>query len=209
MKRVYPESLDRVRDKLRRRGFTLIELLVAVTIIAIISAIGLAVFLDIQKGIRDARRKQDLRSIQSALEVYYQKNSRFPCTDPGGEGTWQKSSDADPWIRDLDCGATPVPFDSNYLSSLPKDPKNTTGFPWDANQYSYAYFSGDVSSIDGCPEGRAQYYILVTKLEKRDDPDRAALKPYYFCNGTDEIIGRAELIPGTDIEDLYFITSQD
>lgn len=196
-----------------RRGFTLIELLVSVTIIAIITAIGLVIYTEAQKGVRDSTRKQDLRSIQTALEVYFQKNSRFPCTDSGvfAEGTpveWQKSTDSDPWLKDLGCGTEAISFSD--ISFLPKDPKNS-GSPWNADQYAYAYFSGDVSSSSGrgCPKGKAQYYVLVTKLEKDNDPDRSAAKPYYFCDGQTELIGMPEIIPGKEIEQLFFITSQD
>lgn len=197
-----------------RRGFTLIELLVAVTIIAIITAIGLVIYTEVQKSVRDSTRKQDLRSYQTALEVYYQKNGRFPCTDTGvfTEGTpviWQKSTESDPWLKDLGCGTKVVSF-GDYISFLPKDPKNS-GLPWNADQYAYAYFSGDVFSFSnlGCPKGQAQYYILVTKLERSNDPDRSAAKPYYFCDGQTELIGLPDIIPGDDIERLFFITSQD
>lgn len=198
---------------MNKKGFTLIELLVAVVIIAILTTISLVVYAEVQKRARDVSRKQDLRSIQTALTLYYQKNGRFPCSDPGGSGSavWQKSG-GDFWLQDSGCGLTVAPFDTKYINSLPRDPKNTSGFPWNASEYTYAYWSGQIAlgpQTAGCPAGIAQYYILATKLENKNDSDRAAVKPYYFCNGTDEIIGRSELIPGDDIEDLYFITSQD
>lgn len=62
----------------RNRGFTLIELLVVIAIISVLSAIALVIYGEAQKGARDARRKQDLRSIQAALEIYYQKNYFYP-----------------------------------------------------------------------------------------------------------------------------------
>lgn len=50
-------------------GFTLVELLVVVTIIAILSVIGVAIFTNTQKSTRDARRKADIDAIASAYEV--------------------------------------------------------------------------------------------------------------------------------------------
>ncbi len=88
---------------LNKRGFTLIELLVVVSIIAILSIIAIVVYLEMGKGARDARRKQDLRSLAAALEIYYQKNnsvypgslgSLFPTyidivpNDPINTGVW-------------------------------------------------------------------------------------------------------------------------
>ena len=56
---------------MRKRGFTLIELLVAMSIIAFLGSVGLSMFTVSQKKARDARRRVDLREIQSAMEQYY------------------------------------------------------------------------------------------------------------------------------------------
>lgn len=61
-----------------RKGFTLIELLVVVSIIAILSAVGLATFTNAQRKARDARRQSDLKAIQNAAEQYYLQNSVYP-----------------------------------------------------------------------------------------------------------------------------------
>lgn len=76
------------------RGFTLIELLVVVTIIAIISSIGLLYYGDLQKKARDSARKTYIESVAKALEVNkgsesYQpleinQMSQFQSIDPGG-----------------------------------------------------------------------------------------------------------------------------
>ena len=62
----------------RSRGFTLIELLVVITIIGILSGIGVAAFTSVQKKGRDAQRKSDLSSIQAALEQYYSDHDSYP-----------------------------------------------------------------------------------------------------------------------------------
>ncbi|MBI4038183.1 prepilin-type N-terminal cleavage/methylation domain-containing protein [Candidatus Daviesbacteria bacterium] len=80
------------------RGFTLIELLVVVSIIAILSVIGITVFSGVQKNARDAKRRGDIDAISKAMEVHYGKfdvgkypglcaNSPFPtysynCSNP-------------------------------------------------------------------------------------------------------------------------------
>lgn len=61
MKKFLPKTL----------GFTLIELLVVVSVIAILSVIGLAVFNGQQAGSRDARRKADIGAISAAMEANY------------------------------------------------------------------------------------------------------------------------------------------
>lgn len=50
------------------KGFTLVELLVAITIIAVLAAVGIVVFGGVQAKARDSRRSQDLIAIANALE---------------------------------------------------------------------------------------------------------------------------------------------
>lgn len=59
------------------KGFTLIELLVAITIVAVLAAVGIVVFGGVQARGRDARRSQDLQSIANALEGKKQAGSIF------------------------------------------------------------------------------------------------------------------------------------
>jgi len=62
----------------KKQGFTLIELLVVIAIIGILTAAGLASFSNAQAKGRDARRKEDLKAIQTALQLYYNDNHNFP-----------------------------------------------------------------------------------------------------------------------------------
>ncbi len=63
------------------KGFTLIELLIVISLIAILSSIGLVMYSGVQKQARISRRVQDLKAIQAALEVYYQTNKNYPTTN--------------------------------------------------------------------------------------------------------------------------------
>ncbi len=60
------------------KGFTLIELLVVIAIIGILSSVVLASMNTARKKARDARRQADLKSLQLALESYYDTNSNYP-----------------------------------------------------------------------------------------------------------------------------------
>ncbi len=53
-----------------KNGFTLIELMVAISIIAIISVIGAALFGQAQKNARDGKRINEIGQIQNALEQF-------------------------------------------------------------------------------------------------------------------------------------------
>lgn len=70
MKRFLPKSVN------NPQGFTLIELMIVITIIAILSVIGVVVFSGVQRNARDARRRGDIDAIFKALEVNKTTNSQ-------------------------------------------------------------------------------------------------------------------------------------
>lgn len=71
------------RDRSNQHGFSLIELLVVISIIA--ALIGLAVpnFLGIRERARDAKRKEEMSQLKSALRLYYNDYQKYPA-DNGG-----------------------------------------------------------------------------------------------------------------------------
>lgn len=69
MKKFLPKTIN------NPSGFTLIELMVVISIIAILSVIGVTMFNNVQKNARDSVRKQDIDSIAKALEVNYDLNT--------------------------------------------------------------------------------------------------------------------------------------
>src|SRR3989344_20842 len=98
-----------------KRGFTLIELLVVISIIGTLTSISYVGFKGAQDKGRDAKRKQDLAAISTALVSFYQDNNQYPPTCTSGCAIAQYTSDgAAPWIPGLT---------SSYLQNLPKDPK--------------------------------------------------------------------------------------
>src|SRR5258708_2594292 len=95
------------------RGFTLIELMVAITIMVIVSSIGYVTYHNAQVAARDGKRKIDLREIQPALELYYQRIGTFPAT--GSLGNL-------------------VP---DYASSLPTDPVSGSSYEYHSSGIGY------------------------------------------------------------------------
>lgn len=102
-------------------GFTLIEIMVVVVILGILAAL---VAPNVISRIDDAqinRAKQDIRAIESALQLYRLDNFRYPTTDQGLEALVNQP--ADPSIRNWRAGG--------YLDKVPVDPWGTP--------YQYVY----------------------------------------------------------------------
>lgn len=92
-------------------GLTLLELLITIAIVGVISAVGYTTYENGQEKARDAQRKNDLRDIQNALQLYYQDNNLYPTA-----GSGIKSNNAS-WDTLLS---------TDYIKTMPKDPKNTS-----------------------------------------------------------------------------------
>lgn len=58
-----------IKNIKQKKGFTLVELMVAITIIAILSVVGVTVYTGVQKSARDAKRRADIDAIATALET--------------------------------------------------------------------------------------------------------------------------------------------
>ena len=61
-----------------RKGFTLVELLVVISIIGILSAIAIPKFTDSTKTARGAKIQADLRTMESAFQIYYASAGSYP-----------------------------------------------------------------------------------------------------------------------------------
>lgn len=61
-----------------KRGFTLIELLVSITILGVLAALITANLSDARARARDAKIKQNLVQLKTALRLYYNDNQAYP-----------------------------------------------------------------------------------------------------------------------------------
>lgn len=68
---------------MKKLGFTLIELLISISILGIVTTIGVSSFLTAQKQARDSRRERTMLEIQSSFEQYYGEFGVYP-TSAGG-----------------------------------------------------------------------------------------------------------------------------
>jgi len=76
-------------------GFTLIELLVVISVIGLLSSVLLASLSVARKKAQTAAAFQDLKEIQKALELYYDKHGYYPVTTTSPSewgGYWDQST---------------------------------------------------------------------------------------------------------------------
>ena len=105
------------------KSFTLIELLVVIAIIGLLAALIIPNLTQIRAKARDAKRVEDLRQLQTALEMYYSDYNHYPVWTSGclnASGSPLLSGGAYALVPD-------------YMGSLPKDPL--------PNKYCYYYQS--------------------------------------------------------------------
>lgn len=166
-------------------GFTLIELLIVISIIGVLAAVGFVSYSSAQSSARDSKRKQDLSSLATALELYYGINRSYPGV-PGG-GYYISTNNPDSWVPEL---LSP----SKFINVLPIDPLNT-GDPKtdDTTSFGYSYWSNP----DGTCGSANTYFLLETKLENVDDSDSNKNKNYKRCDNS-ELTG----------DGIYAVTSE-
>lgn len=148
----------------QKHGFTIIELLIVIVIIAILAAITLVAYNNIQARARDAQRMQDIKTLAKALEEYYIDHNSYPTC--GGSTSinngWCTTADAS-WPN-LMTSLSP------YISKLPSDPiskqEPAGAFPWnDSGGYDYSYIATSGYCGINPSTQPPQMYIIVYKLE--------------------------------------------
>ncbi len=102
-----------MRSVKRESGFTLIEVMVVVVILGILASVVVPKIMDNPDKARIIKAKQDIRAIESALNLYKLDNFNYPSTDQGLEALASPPS-GDPKAKNWKQGG--------YLAKLPKDP---------------------------------------------------------------------------------------
>lgn len=109
------------RRKNLSSGFTLIELLTVISIIGFLASIVMTNVNSARAKARAAVRKQTLRQLQTALELYYEDNGSYPTTNMAwyGSGGVPSTCGTACYSRPTDYIPGLVP---KYIAKLPQDP---------------------------------------------------------------------------------------
>jgi prepilin-type N-terminal cleavage/methylation domain-containing protein len=107
------------------RGFTLIELLVVIAVIALLVTLSILALSNARVAARDSKRVADVKQMQSALELFYDNNNRYPTSAEFQTGSLASFSSS--------TGTT------TYMKIIPTAPTPADGSCTDSNNnYSYA-----------------------------------------------------------------------
>ena len=92
-----------------KKGFTLIELLIVIAILGGLAGLLIPNFMEARKDARDTQRKNDIKQIQKAFELYKldQNPPKFPDVLPASGVAWTGSG-------------------NTYMNKFPSDPQSPT-----------------------------------------------------------------------------------
>ncbi len=145
--------------KNKQNGFTIVELLIVVVVIGILAAIVTVAYTGITSRAKDSERSAELRSIATAIDLYYIDNGGYPRCGATGPNVSPYPLGAGTAASCLADELVPT-----YISSIPTDPTNSGSYVY---RYAVGYRKTGATSYTNSPSDN---YILGVKEESSSGP---------------------------------------
>jgi prepilin-type N-terminal cleavage/methylation domain-containing protein len=120
----------------KKSAFTLVELLVVIAIIGLIATLSVIALGNARSKSRDSKRVSDIKQVQTALELFFSDQGRYPTSEEWNSGSLY---------------ATGTFGTTTYLEHIPTSPDNADGdCSAGENLYNYYSYNGDTYTLTFC-----------------------------------------------------------
>jgi prepilin-type N-terminal cleavage/methylation domain-containing protein len=141
----------------REQGFTLIELLILTVVVGILATLVAMTYSGVQVKNRNANRQANIDTIQSQLETYYAKYTKYPSLVELNNESWRNKN-----IKELALGDMRDPsWDKNSNDCTANSKPVFTEAPTN-NCYSYQATTADGSPCKAADVTCTQYTLTAT-----------------------------------------------
>jgi len=103
--------------QLKKEAFTLIELLVVIAIIGLVATLAVVGLQNVRQNARDSKRVSDMRQLQTALEVFFIENGRYPTEEEWNSGSISSPSSGSPLMYSIPSSPSPADGDCSEASN--------------------------------------------------------------------------------------------
>lgn len=97
--------------KVNKKAFTLIELLVVIAIIGILATLAVVALQQARSRARDSKRVADVKQLQTALELFFNENGRYPTQSEWDSGKIVSGSSGETFMYSIPVAPTPADGD--------------------------------------------------------------------------------------------------
>lgn len=137
---------------MQQKGFTLMELLIVIIIIGILATMAFVMLGSVRTQARDVKRVADIKTIHTALDLYYHDEGHYPIADAYLDDPVADPDGPDNLVDEFIVGQ---PLTSStgitYLNKIPGNPTPTAdGTCEEGNEYEYISTDGQSYSIKFC-----------------------------------------------------------